>query len=79
NEYDLAVVTNVNKQMETYVNATTTRFTHLTNQLLECAKNSSPKRIAKVTGDDPNNSFAALETTNENNLNDLTASGLLDE
>ncbi|CAG8755620.1 33350_t:CDS:2, partial [Racocetra persica] len=57
NEYDLTVVTNVNKQMGTYVNATTTRITHLTKRLLECAKNSSPKRIAKGAGagDDPNN------------------------
>ncbi|CAG8627940.1 8327_t:CDS:10, partial [Ambispora gerdemannii] len=45
NEYDLTLTTNVNKQMGTYVNATTSR---LTKRFLECAKGSPPKRVAKL-------------------------------
>ncbi|CAG8578662.1 2393_t:CDS:10 [Cetraspora pellucida] len=76
NEYDLTVVTNVNKQMGAYVNAITTRFT---KRLLENAKESPPKRVAKIVGDDPNNPFVVVETTDENHLNDFIASGLPDE
>ncbi|CAG8757718.1 5372_t:CDS:2, partial [Dentiscutata erythropus] len=45
NKYYLTVVTNVNKQMGAYVSATTSRFT---KRLLENAKESQSKRVAKV-------------------------------
>ncbi|RHZ84847.1 hypothetical protein Glove_74g86 [Diversispora epigaea] len=63
NEYDLTLTTNVNKQMGTYVNATTTR---LTKRFLECAKESPPKRVAKnLMEDDHNNPLIVSGTFDE--------------
>lgn len=74
NQYDLTVISNVNKQMGAYVETTTSRFT---KRLLECAKETpiSPKRVAKEMEDVPNNPFIVSETTQEINLNDHTISG----
>ncbi|CAG8673788.1 35969_t:CDS:10 [Gigaspora margarita] len=74
NQYDLTVISNVNKQMGAYVETTTSLFT---KQLLECAKETpiSPKRVAKEMEDVPNNPFIVSETTQEINLNDHTISG----
>ncbi|CAG8724916.1 17225_t:CDS:2, partial [Dentiscutata heterogama] len=74
NEYDLTLTTNVNKQMGTYVNATTSR---LTKRFLECAEESPPKRVPKeAINDSPNNPFTVSGIPGESNLND---SGTPDE
>ncbi|CAG8605456.1 237_t:CDS:2, partial [Scutellospora calospora] len=74
NEYDLTLTTNVNKQMGTYVNATTSR---LTKRFLECAEESPPKRVPKeAINDSPNNPFTVSGISGESNLND---SGTPDE
>ncbi|CAG8694751.1 6406_t:CDS:2, partial [Acaulospora morrowiae] len=70
NEYDLILTTNVNKQMGTYVNATSSR---LTKRFVDCANESPPKRVTrKVIGDDY--PFIASEITDESNLNELGVS-----
>ncbi|CAG8561322.1 1376_t:CDS:10, partial [Ambispora leptoticha] len=74
NEYDLTLTTNVNKQMGTYVNATTSR---LTKRFLECAEESPPKRVPKeAINDSPNNPFTVSGIPGESNSND---SGTPDE
>ncbi|CAG8844695.1 13638_t:CDS:2, partial [Gigaspora margarita] len=64
NEYDLTLTTNVNEQMGTYVNATTSR---LTKQFLKSTKESPPKHVAKnLMEDDHNNPLIASGTSDRN-------------
>ncbi|CAG8599025.1 3461_t:CDS:2, partial [Acaulospora morrowiae] len=67
NEYDLTSTTNVNKQMGTYVNATTSR---LTKRFLECAKESLPKRVAKNLMEDDRNNPLIVSGTSDGNDSD---------
>ncbi|CAG8621236.1 1528_t:CDS:2, partial [Acaulospora colombiana] len=67
-EYDLILTTNVNEQMGTYVNATTTR---LTKRFLDCAKESPPKRLAKEIGkNEHGNPFATCGTPNKSDTDE---------
>ncbi|RIB14170.1 hypothetical protein C2G38_2195871 [Gigaspora rosea] len=60
NQYNLTVISNINKQIGVYIKATTS---HFTKQLLEY----------KIE-DDLNNPFIVSKTTQEINLNDYTIS-----
>ncbi|CAG8609544.1 1034_t:CDS:2, partial [Acaulospora morrowiae] len=71
NEYDLTLTTNVNKQMGTYVNATTSRLTKL---FLECTKESPPKRVAKNLMENDHNNPLIVSGT----LDELVVSGTSD-